>query len=65
MNGTTALFAAFDVATGKVTHHCYDRHGKAEFGASLKKVARAYSRRKLQIGVDNHHTRAHLEMSAA
>ncbi len=30
-NGTTTLFAALEVATGKVTDHCYDRHGKAEF----------------------------------
>ena len=39
-NGTTTLFAALEVATGKVTDHCYDRHGKAEFGDFLKKVAR-------------------------
>ena len=30
-NGTTTLFAALEVATGKVTDQCYDRHGKAEF----------------------------------
>ena len=42
-NGTTTLFAALEVATGKVTDHCYDRHGKAEFADFLKKVARAES----------------------
>ena len=41
-NGTTTLFAALEVATGKVTDQCYDRHGKAEFLDFLKKVARAY-----------------------
>ena len=30
-HGTTTLFAALEVATGKVTDACYDRHGKAEF----------------------------------
>ena len=29
-NGTTTLFAALEVATGRVTDQCYDRHGKAE-----------------------------------
>ena len=35
-NGTTTLFAALEVATGKVTDRCYDRHGKAEFLDFLK-----------------------------
>ena len=30
-NGTTTLFAALKVATGKVVDKWYDRHGKAEF----------------------------------
>ena len=48
-NGTTTLFAALEVATGKVTDQCYDRHGKAEFLDFLKKVARAYPRRELHV----------------
>jgi transposase len=63
-NGTTTLFAALEVATGKVTDACYDRHGKAEFGDFLKKVARAYPRRKLHIVVDNYHTHKHPEIQA-
>ena len=63
-NGTTTLFAALEVATGKVTDHCYDRHGKAEFGDFLKKVARAYPRRELHIVVDNYHTHKHPEINA-
>ncbi len=58
-NGTTTLFAALEVATGKVTDQCYDRHGKAEFGDFLKKVARAYPRRELHVVVDNYHTHKH------
>ena len=63
-NGTTTLFAALEVATGKVTDRCYDRHGKAEFGDFLKKVARTYPRRELHIVVDNYHTHKHPEINA-
>ncbi len=62
-NGTTTLFAALEVATGKVTDACYDRHGKAEFGDFLKKVARAYPRRQLHVVVDNYHTHKHPEIN--
>jgi len=63
-NGTTTLFAALEVATGKVTDQCYDRHGKAEFGDFLKKVARAYPRRELHVVVDNYHTHKHADINA-
>jgi transposase-like protein/transposase len=58
-NGTTTLFAALEVATGKVTDQCYDRHGKAEFLDFLTKVAKAYPRRELHVVVDNYHTHKH------
>jgi transposase-like protein len=63
-NGTTTLFAALEVATGKVTDQCYDRHGKAEFGDFLKKVAKAYPRQRLHVVVDNYHTHKHPEITA-
>jgi transposase len=63
-HGTTTLFAALEVATGKVTDACYDRHGKAEFGDFLRKVARAYPRRRLHVVVDNYHTHKHPEVQA-
>ena len=62
-HGTTTLFAALEVATGKVTDACYDRHGKAEFLDFLKKVARAYPRRELHVVVDNYHTHKHDEIN--
>jgi transposase-like protein/transposase len=62
-NGTTTLFAALEVATGKVTDQCYDRHGKAEFGDFLKKVAKAYPRRQLHVVLDNYHTHKHAEIN--
>jgi transposase-like protein len=58
-NGTTTLFAALEVATGKVTDQCYDKHGKAEFLDFLKKVAKAYPRRELHVVLDNYHTHKH------
>jgi transposase len=58
-NGTTTLFAALEVATGKVTDQCYDRHGKAEFLDFLKKVAKTYPRRELHVVLDNYHTHKH------
>ena len=63
-NGTTTLFAALEVATGRVTDQCYDRHGKAEFLDFLKKVARAYPRRELRVVVDNYHTHKHDDINA-
>jgi len=63
-HGTTTLFAALEVATGKVTDACYDRHGKAEFLDFLKKVARTYPRRELHVVVDNYHTHKHDEINA-
>jgi transposase len=63
-HGTTTLFAALEIATGKVTDACYDRHGKAEFLDFMKKVARAYPRRQLHVVVDNYHTHKHAEVAA-
>ena len=62
-NGTTTLFAALEVATGKVTDQCYDRHGKAEFLDFLQKVARAYPGEELHVVVDNYHTHKHAEIN--
>jgi transposase len=61
-NGTTTLFAALEVATGKVTDACHERHGKAEFLAFLKQVARAYPRRELHVVLDNYHTHKHADI---
>jgi transposase len=63
-NGTTNLFAALEVATGRITDRCYDRHGKAEFLDFLKRVARAYPRRELHVVLDNYHTHKHDDITA-
>jgi len=41
-HGTTTLFAALEIATGRVTGVCKNRHRHQEFLAFLKHVARAY-----------------------
>ncbi len=58
-NGTTTLFAALEVATGQVTDHCYERHGKAEFLDFLKRVAKTYPGQRLHVVLDNYHTHKH------
>jgi transposase len=57
--GTTTLFAALEVATGKVTDACYPPHRHEEFLRFLKHVAKTYPRVKLHIVCDNHATRKH------
>src|SRR3954449_7451926 len=54
-HGTTTLFAALEVATGRVTDACTERHRHQEFLAFLQQVAAAYPRRQLHV-VDNYAT---------
>jgi transposase len=58
-HGTTTLFAASEVATGKVTDACYPRHRHEEFLKFLKQVAKTYPRVKLHIVCDNYATHKH------
>jgi transposase len=63
-HGTTTLFAALEVATGKVTDACYDRHRHEEFLHFLKVLARGYPRRELHVVVDNYSTHKHPDVEA-
>ena len=58
-HGTTTLFAALEVATGKVTDACYPRHRHQEFLAFLKLVAKTYPRVPLHVVCDNYGTHKH------
>ncbi len=58
-HGTTTLFAALEVATGKVTDACTERHSHQEFLSFLKQVAAAYPRRELHVVVNNYATHKH------
>jgi transposase len=61
-HGTTTLFAALEIATGKVTGLCKDRHRHQEFLAFLKHVARAYPDRELHLVMDNYATHKRVEI---
>ena len=64
-HGTTSLFAALDVATGKVTADaCYPRHTNVEFLAFLKLVAKTHPRVRLCVICDNYATHNHPNVRA-
>jgi transposase len=58
-NGTTSLFAALEVASGKVHGRCYRQHRHQEFIAFLNSLARRYPRRELHLICDNDGTHKH------
>jgi transposase len=55
-NGLTSLYAALEVATGKVIGQCSPTHRGPDFLRFLKKVARAFPHRELHVIVDNSST---------
>ena len=63
-HGTTTLFAALEIATGKVTDACYPRHRHQEFLRFLKQAAKAYPRVQLHVVADNYATHKHPEVRA-
>jgi hypothetical protein len=64
-NGTTTLFAALEVATGKITADaCYPRHRHQEFLRFLKKVAAAHPGVQLHVVLDNYGTHKHPAVKA-
>src|SRR4051794_12146230 len=63
-NGTTTLFSALELATGKVVDTCLPRHRHQEFLRFLKQVAKTYPRRRLHIVCDNYATHKHPRVKA-
>jgi hypothetical protein len=63
-HGTTTLFAALEVATGRVADQCFPRHRHAELLAFLKLVVKADPRRQLHVVLDNYGTHTHAEINA-
>lgn len=58
-HGTTSLFAALEVASGKVTGKCYPKHRHQEFLKFLKLLDRTYPEKQdetLHLIVDNYAT---------
>lgn len=58
-HGTTSLFAALEVASGKVHGRCFKRHTHVEFLAFLESLARRYPTRELHLICDNYGTHKH------
>jgi transposase len=59
-HGTTTLFAALEVATGKITADaCYSKHRHQEFLTFLMKVAAAHPGTDLHVVLDNYGTHKH------
>jgi DDE superfamily endonuclease len=58
-HGTTSLFAALEVASGKVHGRCYRRHRHQEFIEFLNSLARRYPGRELHLICDNYRTHSH------
>jgi transposase len=52
--GTTTLFAALEIATGKVTASCQPQHRHQEFLRFLKQVAKVHRDRELRLVMDNY-----------
>jgi transposase len=62
-HGTTTLFAALEVATGKIAADaCYPRHRHQEFLRFLKKVAAAHPGTDLPVALDNYGMHKHPEV---
>jgi transposase len=56
-HGTTSLFAALDIATGKVIGKCYPRHRAKEFLSFLRQIDRAVPRDlDVHLVMDNYAT---------
>jgi len=58
-HGTTSLFAALEVASGKVHGRCFKRHTHLEFIAFLESLARRYPQQQLHLICDNYGTHKH------
>ncbi|MDQ3029781.1 MAG: IS630 family transposase [Actinomycetota bacterium] len=58
-HGTSTLFAALEISTGKVTAALKPRHRHQEFLAFLKQVTRAYPKGELHLVMDNYAAHKH------
>ncbi len=64
-NGTTTLFAALDVATGKVIGQCMSRHRHQEFLRFLRLIDRNTPKSlELHLVIDNYATHKHAKVKA-
>jgi transposase len=55
-NGITNLYAALEIASGRVVHACQPRHRHQEFLAFLRRIVRAFPAGELHLVLDNSST---------
>ena len=63
-HGVLDLYAALDIASGRVAHSCTESHTAVDFLAFMKKVAQLHPRRKLHVVLDNSSTHSTPEVRA-
>lgn len=63
-HGTTSLFAALEVASGKVHGACFPRHTHLQFVEFLDSIDRKYRRREIHLICDNYGTHKHPTVKA-
>jgi transposase len=63
-HGITSLYAALEVATGRIIGECSPTHCGPDFLRFLKRVARSYPRRALHVIVDNSSTHSTPDVKA-
>jgi transposase len=63
-HGTSTLFAALDIATGKITGRMADRHRHQEFLTFLRQIARVYPAQDLHLIMDNYAAHKHANVKA-
>jgi transposase len=63
-HGVVDLYAALEVATGKVTHRVTNSHTAADFLGFMKTVVRRYPRRELHVILDNSSTHGTADVQA-
>lgn len=63
-HGVVDLYAALEVATGKVTHRVTDSHTATDFLAFMKTVVRRYRAQELHVILDNSSTHGTAEVKA-
>ncbi len=63
-HGVVDLYAALEVATGKVTHKLTEAHTAADFLGFMKKVVRAYPDQELHVILDNSSTHSTPDIEA-
>jgi transposase len=63
-HGIVDLYAALEVATGKVTHQVSDSHTAVDFLAFMKKVVRTYPLQDLHVILDNSSSHATPDVKA-